>query len=888
VNPDKTHSFYDIDALAGHLQSGHLILTPTFRLARRIKLAWAQHRQHSGVRAWPTPRVMSLEQWWLHCYESEQLRGSSPPVLVTPQQELELWQACIESHPQTAALLRPRGAAQLARDAYRNLLLWEIDWREETCAQQFHFDPDAASFIDWARAFEAELETRKLDLLPRIAAQLAATESADTIVLAEFDELPPLYRRLLTAQAGELLEHRSQADQADCYLRACDDNREELLRAGIWARQRLDENAGARIGILVPGLEQQRHTVERILHQVFAPAAESAPFFGKPTLPVNFSAGVPLASCAPVRTALELLELVGGELSLSRLVGLLHSRYRSREESPQEQQLIRRLYRAGSETVSNNRLRYECSRIEVDGVAGLELGRQLLALSQQREAGQSHPGSTWITLFDNALEALGWPGPGPLDSQEYQQLEHWHTALSQLAELDAVCAPLDYKGALVRLQHICSAAVFQPQTPDAPIQVLGLLEAAGLEFDHLWLCGMSSGEWPPSASPSPFIPDKLQQQHDMPHSSAGRELHYAQSLLDHYCHATGELVASYSRLLDSVDQQPSPMVAAFTVVDNEPDCDVFPAGWSTAHRQDSLEHFVDNTGPPVSEDERHALGGGSGLIADQSQCPFRAFAKHRLKLEVLPEPTVGLTASDRGTLLHDALFHLWGALESREKLAGLSEPERTQAIALAVRQAIESFHIHEDYALGRALLDLEQRRLQQLLERWLDIELERGDFEVIAREQDRELELGELRLNLRIDRVDRLPDGRQLLIDYKSGQCEVSSWLGPRPREPQLPLYGELVGDDLDSLAFVVINKHSLEFRGVGQSPAAAGIRTDIDKLKHGEGVSINNWQELRHYWQQVLQNLAQDFIDGRAGVDPADPRKTCTYCGLEALCRVQ
>ena len=171
---------------------------------------------------------------------------------------------------------------------------------------------------------------------------------------------------------------------------------------------------------------------------------------------------------------------------------------------------------------------------------------------------------------------------------------------------------------------------------------------------------------------------------------------------------------------------------------------------------------------------------------------------------------------------------------------------------------------------------------------WLDVELERGDFEVIAREQDRELELGEPRLNLRIDRVDRLPDGRQLLIDYKSGQCEVSSWLGPRPREPQLPLYGELVGDDLDSLAFVVINKHSLEFRGVGQSPAAAGIRTDIDKLKHGEGVSIKNWQELRHYWQQVLQNLAQDFIDGRAGVDPADPRKTCTYCGLEALCRVQ
>jgi len=888
VNPDKTHSFYNIDALTGHLQSGHLILTPTFRLARRIKLGWAQQLQRSGALAWPTPRVMSLEQWWLHCYESVQLRGSSLPVLVTPQQELELWQTCIESHPQTAALLRPRGAAQLARDAYRNLLLWEVDWREESSAQQFQFDPDAASFIEWARGFELELEAGKLDLLPRIAPQLAATNSTDTIVLAEFDELPPLYRRLLTAQAVELLEHRSQADQAECYLQACDDNREELLRAGTWARQRLAKNASARIGILVPALEQQRHTVARIMHQAFAPAGESDALFEKPALPINFSAGVPLASCAPVRTALDLLELVGGELSLSRLVGLLHSRYRNREESEQEQQLIRRLYRAGNETVSNSRLRYDCSRIEVEGVAGLELGRQLLAMNQRRQLGQAHSGSTWIALFDNALEALGWPGTGPLDSLEYQQLEHWQAGLSQLAELDAVCGPLEYKAALLRLQQICSAAVFQPQTPDAPIQVLGLLEAGGLEFDHLWLCGMSSGEWPPSASPNPFIPDKLQKQHDMPHASAGRELHYAQSLLDHYCHSTGELVASYSRLLDSVAQQPSPMVAEFTVVDSEAASDVHPQSWSIARRRGSLEQFVDTTGPPVSENEQPALRGGSALIADQSQCPFRAFARHRLNIESLPEPTVGLTASDRGTLLHEALFHLWGALESRQKLSGLSEPQRTQAIALAVRQAIESHHIHEDYALGRALLDLEQRRLQQLLERWLEVELERGDFEVIAREQDRELELGELRLNLRIDRVDRLPDGRQLLIDYKSGHCEVSSWLGSRPREPQLPLYGELVGDDLDSLAFAVINKHTLEFRGVGQSLAAAGIKTDIEKLTHGEGVSINNWQELRHHWQQVLQSLAQDFIDGKAEVDPADPRKTCTYCGLEALCRVQ
>jgi ATP-dependent helicase/nuclease subunit B len=891
VTPTNNYSFYDIEELTGHLQSGHLILTPTFRLARRIKLAWGQHLLAAGNAVWPTPRVMSLEQWWQHCYELAQLREGSLPLLLTPQQELELWQASVESHPQTSALLRPRGAAQQARDAYRNLLLWEIDRREPAIAQQFQFDPDASQFIEWLSGFESELAARGLDILPRIAPQLVAAQQLDTLVLAEFDELPPLYRRLFDKQATTVIEHRSRKHSAECYLQSCDDDSDELARAALWASDRHKNDPAARIGILVSGLDQRRNTVERVLHEAFTPENTPGSRFQKQLFPVNFSAGVALSSCAPVRIALDMLELVAGELSLLRLVGLLHSRYRSADGSAAEQQLLGRLFRDGREVISNSGLRYECSRIKSEAAdeteQGLEFGRQLLRLSQQRELGQKHAPSVWTGLFDAALHELGWPGPGPLDSQEYQQVEHWHASLAQLAELDAVCGKLDYRAALRRLLQICAVTVFQPQTPDAPIQILGLLEAAGLQFDHLWLCGMSSGEWPPVASPNPFIPDRLQKQFDMPHASAGRELNYAQSLLDHYTHSTGELVASYSRLKDSVVQQPSPMVAAFNCRDETGES-VNPWASFQQAQQGSLEQFVDAVGPTLSEDERRNLRGGSGLIADQSQCPFRAFARHRLKVQALPEPSVGLSASDRGTLLHDAMFHLWGALESRSSLAALSAEKRKDVIALSARQAIESFRIHEDYALARALLDLEQSRLELVIDRWLDVELEREDFEVIAREQDNEIQLGGLKLKLRIDRIDQLANGRQFLIDYKSGSPTISSWLGERPREPQLPLYAELLGDQLEGVAFAAINKHKHEYLGVGQSRTAAGVKDDIAKLRHGGDLTIEDWPALRSHWHDVLGALAQDFMDGRAEVDPVDTRNTCTYCGLEALCRIQ
>jgi hypothetical protein len=32
---------------------------------------------------------------------------------------------------------------------------------------------------------------------------------------------------------------------------------------------------------------------------------------------------------------------------------------------------------------------------------------------------------------------------------------------------------------------------------------------------------------------------------------------------------------------------------------------------------------------------------------------------------------------------------------------------------------------------------------------------------------------------------------------------------------------------------------------------------------------------------------LAQDFLDGKADVDPRDPPKTCERCGLQTLCRI-
>ena len=55
-----------------------------------------------------------------------------------------------------------------------------------------------------------------------------------------------------------------------------------------------------------------------------------------------------------------------------------------------------------------------------------------------------------------------------------------------------------------------------PRSPDAPIQVLGVLESAGLEFDALWVSGLTDDVWPMHARPNPFIPPALQRRRGFP------------------------------------------------------------------------------------------------------------------------------------------------------------------------------------------------------------------------------------------------------------------------------------------------------------------------------------------------------------------------------------
>jgi hypothetical protein len=114
----------------------------------------------------------------------------------------------------------------------------------------------------------------------------------------------------------------------------------------------------------------------------------------------------------------------------------------------------------------------------------------------------------------------------------------------------------------------------------------------------------------------------------------------------------------------------------------------------------------------------------------------------------------------------------------------------------------------------------------------------------------------------------------------------VSGWLGERPDDPQLPAYALAAGDEVNAVAFACLKKGKLGFLGLAREE---GLLPDVGTVdKHRAGGKLHaSWGELLEAWRNATAELAREFANGEARVDPKKRFASCTYCELGALCRI-
>jgi ATP-dependent helicase/nuclease subunit B len=868
---------------------GAVVVTGNQRAARSLRRAFDQRNREMGLRSWAPAKVLAWDAWAAALWRELVLEGHATELLLNRTQEHEVWRTILDADEELASLRSVDSLADIAAEAWRLLSSYEGRERlRETAGRT-----DTRAFQRWARTFErlcgaegfvaeAKLEGRLSDALQKGVLR----PPAGGVALVGFDAMTPAQTRLVEAlrSVGVAVEELStQVKAVRRMLVEATNEREEMEAAAQWIRGILESRPEAKIAVIVPGLETQRSEIDRVFREVLAPETEDIRA-GNDMAPYEFSLGVRLAETPMVGAALDLLRWAAGPLPLERVSALLLSPYFAMAADE-------RTARAALDAFDLRKagmLRPDVSLENLSTIVGGSKRRSKLPVfaavlrtfrfSASRVQGMnSRSHEEWAKEMRRLLEDAAWGAGSGETSFEFQMRRKWESALDELATLDFDGAAVEFEQALMALERIARQTMFAPESRNAPVQVVGPLEAAGGTFDAMWFLRAGELSWPMQTTTSSLLPWALQRELGMPGADVARDTEHARRVTERVASCADTVIFSYARESADGEQRPSPVLAGFELED----VDVVELAGSAVERPVvRLEEIDDVEGVRTPPDE--VMRGGARILELQAACGFRAFGEQRLWATELEPVTPGMDARAIGVVVHDVLKRFWDLVRNQKKLREMTLEERNATLTMCIDEALEDAVDSSATVWDTAYIQVLRERLETLLSGWLELERNRSmPFEVRLSEKDfKDVHVGPLRLDVRMDRIDEV-EGGEVLIDYKTGAAEPKDWLTERPDAPQLPLYAIVSESErLQGVAFALVRPG--KFRGMKGFETNTGVLPSTAKMT--EAVTL---EEQVDRWRQVLTNLAWEFYRGDARVQPKNYPSTCAHCGQRVLCRL-
>jgi len=866
--------------------TGPMIITANSRLALVLRHSYDRNQIEKGYQVWTAADILPIGAWVERSWRSWIYRTNvtNPVQLLSASQERAIWEGVVSRSDVGNELLQVAPTAEAAASAWNLAHAWKVPFD----GHGWDNTRDTEAFRGWAEEFRRICDKRNwmsAAVLPEfVAAGIASgeIEVPPHVQLAGFTEMTPVQERLFESMRRkntvvDILQPPDRGGKQSAVRVGFINSHQEIRAAAQWARKLLESSkhlggAEPSIGIVVPELSRYRSSIERLFSEEFHPGARLSP--DKDSRRVfNISLGPAFSEYPLIQAALQILRMNSdATLRFDDLTLLLRSPFlaKAQTEASACAALDLQLRRLGEPEVT-------ISDISAGAPSGLKSAFARWQSEISKTPSRQMP-SDWAAAFSRELKSIGWPGERALNSTEYQTTIAWNKLFSEFAALDAATGSLSRGTAVSIIHRFASDRQFQPESVIAPVQVLGVFEASGMSFDHLWVMGLHDGVWPRSVTPNPFLPLSLQRACNLPLSSPQRELLFTTLLSEQLLASASSVVLSCPSMENDAELRPSSLFSNIPEVSVH-DLDL-PASLSHAeqlYQSSDIEKIDDSIAPQWTGAKAR---GGTAIFTYQAACPFQAFAKVRLGADRLETAAPGLSPLDRGNLVHDVLASVWKELGSHETLV----TENPSYVNAVVHDEVESC-IGKLAMKRRALQQprfaaLEQTRLERLVTDWLELEKVRQSFIVLPPEEKRQVSVGGIDLTIRADRIDRLADGSHLVIDYKTSRHGPSEWDGPRPDEPQLPLYAVTAGVPVAAVVFGVVRSGESRFTGLTVS---GGILPGV-KAATGDDALENRVPR----WRTVLENLAVDFRSGKAAVDPKQPHQTCRICGLDGLCRMR
>jgi probable DNA repair protein len=856
---------------------GVMLLTQNLRQSRILRRLHDRAQIAAGLQVWATAQLLPFDAWLEMQWREAAAARPELPRLLAPAAVEWLWrQRAARDAP---GLIDP---AELGAKARASWIRLRAHGGDVAGLERWPLTRDQQAFLSWARSVETELAERHVrdpaDLTRQFVVMQAAPAAGPPLRLSGFRRLTPAQDALvaaLRARGWSVHIDSPATPSAGRWRHEAASPEAEQGAALAWIHAQLERRPEGIHGLILPDLATRRGAVERALAAALQPELE-LPGAAAGDRVFDLAGGHPLIAQPLVETAIALLECVREPIRWATVSRLLRSPHIDGAASERNARTkfdleLRTIEPSLQWTSAGLRARAERSGAK-------EFAAKLVAAAGAMRGAARRRMGAWAEVFGACLTAWGWPGPSPLDSNEFQAAQAFSERLRELSRLDAVMAELTAAEALRELRR-SAAAPFQPERGEPAVFVLDTLDDPGIRFDSLWVAGLNAAAWPSPVAVDPLLPIEIQRKLGMPGVTAEGCVAEARAVIERWRSASAELVLSWPSRENDTDVDGSLLIPA--TVPELPLQPLLRSRDQLAHAAGILEPMPADPAPARLPG---TVRGGARVLELQSQCPFRAFAELRLGARPLEEPQAGIDRRKRGTILHRALQGFWSETRSLAGLLELDQQTRRNRVAAQV-----------DAALARELPAGTGKRQRQLERDWqclaiqnlLAIEQERPDFAVAESERSMDCDLGGLVLKLQVDRVDRIGDGL-LVIDYKTGKASPTQWRGARMDAPQLPLYAVLHPGKPGGLAVATIAATGARFRGIASEAGVIDNLLPAGKFELTEDCQKGfNWRQITEHWYAWLEQLARDHAAGRADVDPKLAATTCRNCHLGALCRV-
>ena len=837
-----------------HAIAKGIVVTNTARQAYELKYSWSYSNVQNGVEAFKSPEIYSFDEWLQRIYEDLVRKGtpSAHRFLITHSTLRLAFQLCTpDSEYEKHALATTR--------AWRTY----VEWNLQRVGPDLETTENGRLFREWLRLFQNFQKRQKLVTLPELPT-LINQEVTDKawcpceVTFFGLEEISPARQELI----NQLREHG--CDIVEFQPTLLDAKRHRTIKFETssrerstlvtWVRAQLCElGENSRIGVIVPdltaGAPRLRSQFEASFYDCYSIDRV-----------VNIGLGFPLRDTRLCKDVLQFLDWTTRDLGFEEILQLGRSPYLSNLTIPE--------YFSDSYP---ERMYFREYVIRVKDEATSPLLKSILRLC----SGKKQALHDWINRAIAILDTAGWSLSSDMETQRAQAA--FMLLFNELTKLSPLLGPIAWTRAVSLIRHALRAQTLTVDIRNTPVQVLSREEAAGLVFDALWVTGTSEETWPPKVDLNPMIPISVQRKAHVPRVTQGQILNWAKKVSENWARMAPTAIFSYvdeendntDFLLESsrlLAQHQTVEVAAILV---NPELSARDHPWGTQQKDSLLRQYSPERGTKLPDETTRIR---SSTIRDQSRCPFRAWAIHRLNLPDRISPHRLPNVMDRGTDVHELTEKLLKTAKNRKEICQLEPKE----IAEAVDQVLKK----RKRRLPACFIDRERERLIKLALRWIEFEGNREDFSVTALEKKFSTTIAGLDLSLRVDRIDTTEELSCLIIDYKTGTASPNSWLPPRINEPQMPLYSVAVSET-DGLAYQKIPANG-RITMTGFAVTSDGKK----KLKTVPEVLGTDFSQAKATWKTVLEATVEEFKNGEARVDPINVKTVCRHCHLMGFCR--